>query len=350
MKDILMYTNKIADKSVSVIGEERERYTRLLDKAIENFNRQLEEIEKRCSDTTENPNELMGETAKILNDMISICEEFERDVDYDRDVLKEARIRFHEKTNPILSKSYSINRARTWPQGYQGDYKTLEVIYRNSPMSEEIGYYLDRYALSSTLAVAVRERIVKLQEILREELITRESPNVLDIACGSCREILGLVPEIERSEAKFTCVDLDSDALNFAMDRLSYTDISPEHIHFFKYNALRMFDHELNMEEFGMQDIIYSVGYFDYLSDDFLVKMLNALYMLLRPGGKLIAAFKDRDCYRYQDYHWFVNWDGFLQRNEDEFDRLFNQAGIPESALLKAREKTGVIIFYIATK
>ena len=26
-----------------------------------------------------------------------------------------------------------------------------------------------------------------------------------------------------------------------------------------------MFDHELNMSEFGKQDIIYSVGFYDYL-------------------------------------------------------------------------------------
>ena len=40
-----------------------------------------------------------------------------------------------------------------------------------------------------------------------------------------------------------------------------------------------MFDHELNMSEFGMQDIIYSVGFFDYLESDFLVTtMLKASY------------------------------------------------------------------------
>jgi SAM-dependent methyltransferase len=350
MEELLMYPDKVADKSISVISERIERYTGLLDKAIENFNRQLEGIEKRCSDTAENPDELKGETVKVMNDMVSICEKFEQGVDYDKSIIEAAQVKFREKTDQILSKSYCINRARTWPQGYQGDYMTLETIYRNTPLSEGIGYYLDRYALSSTLAVAVRERIVKLQEILREELIKRESPKVLDIACGSCREIHGLVTEIRRSEARFTCVDLDSDALNFAMNRLSYTDLLPEHTQFFKYNALRMFDHELNMEEFGMQDIIYSVGYFDYLPDDFLVKLLNALYMLLKPGGKLIAAFKDTERYRYQDFHWIVNWDGFLQRNEDEFDRLFKKAKIPESALSKTRERTGVIIFYTMEK
>ena len=99
-----------------------------------------------------------------------------------------------------------------------------------------------------------------------------------------------------------------------------------------------------------MQDIIYSVGYFDYLPDDFLAKMLNALYILLNPGGKLIAAFKDADCYKPQPYHWFGDWDGFLQRTVDDFERLLYQAKIPNSALSVSREKSGVIIFYTVTK
>ena len=61
-----------------------------------------------------------------------------------------------------------------------------------------------------------------------------------------------------------------------------------------------MFDLETAQTEFGMQDIIYSVGFFDYLPDDFLVKLLSSLYMLLNPGGKLFAAFKDADRYQPQ--------------------------------------------------
>lgn len=348
-KDYVKHLGESKDGLLSV-SEEREKYTKLLYEATDKFNKKLENLEKRCFNPEKNPDELLNAVTKALTDMIYVCEEFEKGVDYDKSVIKDARIRFREKTNPVFSKSYCINRTRTWPQGYQGDYKTLEGVYRNTPLSDGIGYYLDRYMLSSTLAEGVRQRLIKLGELLRDELITRQNPKVLDIACGSCREILDLIPEIQKSEAKFTCVDLDSDALNFSMNRLSYANLPQDQIELFRYNALRMFDHELNMMEFGMQDIIYSVGYFDYLPDDFLIKMLNALYMLLNPGGKLIASFKDADRYRAQGYHWFADWDGFLQRNKEDFDRLFAQAGIPANALSVAREKSGVIIFYTATK
>jgi extracellular factor (EF) 3-hydroxypalmitic acid methyl ester biosynthesis protein len=328
------------------------KYIKHLDEATEVFNKQLEEIEKRCLDPEADPDRIFNEITIAISDAMSACEKFEREVK-DKDILRDARIRFREKTNSILSKSYCINRTRTWPQGQQGDYKTLEYVYKNTPLSKGIGYYLDLHLLNVDLAHAVRNRIKKLEDILRDELLKRQRPSVLNIACGSCREVFELARDIEKSGAKVTCIDLDDDALSFAANRLTYTNISPlssNQVQFRKYNALRMFDHELNMSEFGMQDIIYSVGFFDYLESDFLATMFRELYNLLNPGGKLIASFKDANRYSHHEFHWLVDWDGFLQRTEEDFMSIFSDAKIPFSAISETREETGVIVFYVITK
>jgi predicted SAM-dependent methyltransferase len=104
------------------------------------------------------------------------------------------------------------------------------------------------------------------------------------------------------------------------------------------------------MAEFGRQDIIYSVGYFDYLPDDFLVKLLKTLYNLLLPDGKLIMAYKDAARYRAEIYHWLVDWDGFKQRTEPDFARLFRAADIPDNSLHMERVGSGSIVFYSAKK
>ncbi len=348
MKDLSTYLNNGIKENVWTIGEELETYIKYLDEATEQFNRSLEDIEKKCSGANENSDELSMVTAKAIGNMMLVCEKFERAIQ-DKDIIRDARIKFHDRTNRILSKSYCINRARTWPQGHQGDYKALEGVYKNMPLSEGLGYYLDLFLLNSTLAVAVRNRIKKLEEILRAEIPMRQQSSVLNIACGSCRELMGLAPEISASGAKVICIDNDSDALAFAQNRLSYAGMLSQ-IEFRKYNAIRMFDDELNMMEFGKQDVIYSVGLFDYLPDDFLVKLLGALYRLLNTGGKLVVALKDAERYTSQEYHWIVDWDGFLQRNESDFKNLLYQAGIPESAISQTREETGVIIFYVITK
>ena len=61
-----------------------------------------------------------------FDDVLHACKLFEIAIE-DKEVVRDAQVRFREKTNPILSKSYCINRARTWPQGYQGDYKISKI-------------------------------------------------------------------------------------------------------------------------------------------------------------------------------------------------------------------------------
>jgi SAM-dependent methyltransferase len=343
------YEVDVEQGAIWSVGEEQEKYTLILGQAIECYVEELRTIERRIASGETDDDAVLSEIVALNDTVLKVCAQFEQEVK-DETVIKATRSYFRKRTHTILSKSYNINRIRTWPQGYQGDYKTLEAAYRNTPMSEGIGYYLDKYILDWTLAHALRGRLERLAELLHDELSTRENPKVLDIACGSCREVSMLVPEIKRSKALFTCIDLDGDALDFSVNRLAPADLAPEQIKLTKYNALRMFDHDIASAEFGPQDIIYSVGYFDYLPDDFLVKLLRSLYALLNPGGKLIAAFKDADRYRSQEYHWIADWDGFRQRTEKDFQRILGEAGIPEHAMTMTRDRSGVIIFYSATK
>jgi len=347
MKRLLTYQNDNTKENIWLIGEDREEYIRHLDGATEQYIEQLRDMEHRCSGHTDTE-DLFTELVSLNNSILKICAKFEQEMN-DKSIVKNAQIVFREKTNHIVSKSYFMNRARTWPQGYPGDYKTLEGVYRNIPMSSGIGFYFDKHFLSTTLSIAVRERKETLRELLRGEMASRQSLTILDIACGSCRELFELAADIKESGAKITCIDFDSDALNFSAKRLFYAGISRQ-IELRKYNALRMVSHERNLKEFGMQDVIYSTGLFDYLEDDVLIRLINSLYELLNTNGKLIVSFKDRRCYRTQEYHWLVDWNAFFQRTEEDMRALFEKAEIPYIALKTLRDRSGVIIFFIATK
>jgi SAM-dependent methyltransferase len=349
MQDSLMYRGETIQEHAGLIKERPRTYVEALDAKIDNYLAKLSDFEMRCSSPDADKEALLDEITVLTDSMLQACAQFEQDVN-DPLAIKQAQVYFREKTHPILSKSYFINRCRTWPQGHQGDYMTLELAYKNMSMSEGIGAYLDKYVLSNEITVGVRNRIVKMREMLRNELLTRSEAKVLDVACGSCREVFELAPEIKSSGTRFTCVDLDPAALDFALDRFSYAGLTEKHTELVQYNALRMFDVETAKTEFGMQDVIYSIGFFDYLPDDFLVKLLNSLYMLLNPGGKLIASFKDGDRYRPEFYHWLVDWDGFLQRTEKDFDRVLRDAEIPSSAVSMTRVDSGSIVFYSITK
>jgi SAM-dependent methyltransferase len=344
-----MYQGEAIHEHAGLIKERPRTYVEALDAKIEKYMLALGDFEIRCSMPDADKEALLDEITVLTDSMLQACTQFEEGVT-DPLALKQAQVYFREKTHPIMSKSYLINRCRTWPQGQQGDFMTLELAYKNMPMSDGIGSYLDKYLLSTTLGVGVRDRIEKMRSLLKEELISRNSPRVLDVACGSCREVFELAPEIKASGSKFTCVDLDPAALDFALDRFAFAGLGEDHTELIQYNALRMFDNETALTEFGLQDVIYSIGFFDYLPDDFLVKLLSSLYMLLNPGGKLIASFKDADRYRSELFRWLVDWDGFLQRTEKDFDRVFRDADIPSSAISMSRVDSGSIVFYSITK
>lgn len=320
---------------------------KILEKAVDGLNRKLADIEFNYND--ESPDTLVREVSAAIHAVFDVCRGFERAVGENTELIKRTQMEFRQKTDPDFSKSNLMNHARTWPQGYAGDYKIIEKVYRDTPLSEGVGYLLDKYFLSTELAVAVRERLVAMRDILSRELSNKEKPDVLNIGCGSCREIFELASEIQRSGASVTCLDFDSDALNFAAGRLSYSGILAR-IELRKYNALRMVSSEKNMKEFGTQDIIYSIGLLDYLEDQVNVRLMRALYTLLKPGGKLIAVFKDAERYGTQDYHWLVDWSMFYQRSARESRNLIEKAEIPASSVRVQRDASGVIIFYIITK
>ena len=321
----------------------------MLEEAVDMFNREMDEIERFYASRRENERELVKEVTAAIHRVCDVCRDLEDVAGIRTDLVKSKQEWLRKETDPYFSLSYFCNHARTWPRGYPGDYEVLEGIYRSVPLSSGIGYLLDLFFLNTTLAVAVKERLVTLREMLRSELVKRDKPRVLDIACGSCREVFELAPEIGSSGAEFICIDFDSDSLSFSGDRLSYTTILNQ-ISFRRYNAIRMVNHERNEREFGHQDIIYSTGLFDYLTDDVLVKMIRALYELANPGGKIISSFKDCNRYRTQIYHWFAKWDAFYQRTEKDCLRLFEEADIPMDELSVMRERSGVIMFFIVEK
>src|SRR3989337_3782386 len=141
-----------------VVGGERARSIGSLFTATERYRERMGYLDRRCLSQTVYTESIYHELASVNDAMLQNCAQFEKEVD-DKFVIKAAQAEFGERTNPILSKSYCINRCRTWPQGHQGDYQTLEIAYRNSPMSQGIGYYLDKYFLSASLSVAIRQRI-----------------------------------------------------------------------------------------------------------------------------------------------------------------------------------------------
>ncbi len=316
----------------------------MLDMETTRFLDTITEIEGQLENGACEHDLILKRTGDALYDLVDFAVEFE-DAVQDMELILQKREEFRVKTNYMLSKSWFMNHARIWPKGYQGDYKILDGIYKNIPLSRGIGYYLDYHLLHSMLAKACRGRLAKAKEILGAELLRRKGPRILDIGCGSSRDLFGMAADIKDSNADITCIDIDEDALRFSLDRLGYAGLADQ-IRFRKYNVARMINREKNLREFGRQDIIFSTGVFNYLPDRLVPNLIGALHELLNPGGKLIIAFEDAGRYRIQVYTWPTKWDALMQRSEADCRALFETAGFPAGALKMTRDKTGVIMFF----
>lgn len=349
MKNINSHAhNKIAGMhldSAAADATARARAAEQLDVAVAEFNAAVESIEAQCSAPNANLDDLAVQLRDQLWRVESFCREMEQQLGADRDAVREKQREFRQRTAAHFAKSFFMQRARTWPQGYPGDYEIIEKAYNNQPLSPGVGQLFDRYFLATTLANGIRYRRALMRDILAEEMRERQGARILNIGCGPCRELTELASVIRDTRTQLTCVDFDSDALEYSADRLRASGLQ-DHVEFRRYNALRMINAERNVREFGRFDVIYTIGLLDYLADDVLVRMIRALYETLQPGGTFIAVFKDCDRYDTIDYHWLVDWSGFLQRTRQESWRLIVTAGIPHDAVTIQRSQDDVMIFY----
>lgn len=274
-----------------------------------------------------------------------VTQAFERE----HEVAEVRRMRrwFRQVTDPVLSSSNTCRRARVWPEGYPGDFRTLEGIYANTPVGDGLAQHLDRYSLSSTLAVAIRSRLRRMTELLTSRQQEEGgSCHWLNLACGPCRELLSLAAP-DAGQTIVHCVDTDPNALHYARILLAQSPVATD---FIPDNALEFDDAHRNIDRFGPLSTIYSAGLFDYIKSERLVSLLGGLYDSLQPDGVLIAPFKEQRYYDTFDYHWYSKWHYFKQRSEDEYRSILAKAGVPDDAISLERDESGVILFFVVRR
>ena len=272
----------------------------------------------------------------------------------DKRNMQKVKENFRQLIGTWAYKSVIMKRALDKPRGYPGDYKMLEIVYDNRPISRNIGAYFDNYFLKNPYAVAVRIRKDRLREMLLSFLNGTKSNskiNVLNIACGSCREIRELLASIKTNVSiTFNCLDWDDEALQFSKDVL--LPISPKNVsfNFLKEDVMNIGKEGSLTQSIGKQDIIYSIGLIDYLPDRILSKLLNALYQLLRKDGKLILTHKNKEkTFPPVPPDWFCDWK-FVSRNKDEAVKLFHNCGFGSFSLETEADDFEYIYYFTITK
>lgn len=327
------------------------------DGAVRKYQDRLTEIEGRQGEIGGEFNqELQGLINNSTDEIEAACRNFETNCNGSPAELKGIKTEFRKAIIPWYSKSYLMTRATTKPRGFPGDFMLLERIYDNVPVpdsSQGVGMYLDRWFLDSHLALAVRNRKDYMRNLLASRLNERKDSafNILNLASGPCREWQELPSSLNLKNVKLTCVDIDQEALDYLRTRLNGLEDRGLELVTANENIIKMAlrKKEEIEKKYGLQDLVYSIGLFDYLPDSMLAKVVSRGYDLLKEKGSMLLAFKDREKYQTTRYDWLTDWN-FQPRNEQTATEFLEKNGFKLNQMKVSREPLNTIIFYEITK
>lgn len=316
---------------------------------VSTFTSQLAEFEKKVEPLAYPDNDtFLAELDEIMSFGLQACQRIHQEVQEDAGLLKQTQDFFREATAPWCNQGWIINRARTKPRGFPGDYQMLLAIYDGVPLAHGLGGYLDRWCLKMTLGRAVNSRLQRAKTFLLNEFSHKTGTlNVLDIASGPGREFRSMHGQKFECQINMTCLDTDEGALEYVRRHVQNQAPANFTFQFTNHNAFRMRTPEKIINLFGRQDIIYSVGLADYIPDRLLVPMLASWKDALTDDGCVYVAFKDKRFYEEVEYQWLMDW-SFVQRDERDCRNLLEQAGYDMNNVEVERDPTGVIISFLA--
>jgi len=265
-------------------------------------------------------------------------------------VRDELGARIQRELLPSLLKARCVERLAKKPRGYACDYEALSMILENAPGgTDQVGPLLDAafLALPSIRAVRQRHHNVTAQIIS----YARECPHPVQVAGigGGAAE-----PFFEASRAlapgktlSGTIVDFDPHGLAAVTARGTTLGVDGD-LHLLKTSIVHLAS---SHQKFDMpeQDIIYSLTVADFLDDTLLLRLLNDIYVKLRPGGDLLlSSFQpDNPDRAFLDYA--VGWKVF-HRSEKELAAVFNRSRFHKCKLQFVYEPEGIIFLAVCRK
>ena len=331
----------------SSLGEHERRYRSGL-----GYNGEFVELAKRAYEAIRDPwSKLQVEASRSALECLK-----------DRDVLLAAKDYTETLVTPLMMDAPFIRRAHSKPLGYPGDFQLMEWCYANSFEGNNVfgqvfhKFFVDHYPLS----VGVRTR-----KDFMVDLIGTEHRRVLEndgeaavfctvsLGCGPAREVSEYIRRNRTWPGKtlWTLVDQEEEALSVAY-QASRREIgkwqSNADLSLLNLSFVQMLNEGFPLQEPGTQNLIFSVGLFDYLRESRAQTLIPALYELLSDGGLLAIGNAVAPNEFYWGAEFLADWT-LLYRTKDEMKDL--AALLPGSAEVDViAEPSGAYYFLLIRK
>jgi extracellular factor (EF) 3-hydroxypalmitic acid methyl ester biosynthesis protein len=198
---------------------------------------------------------------------------------------------------PELRAGAIWDRSYAKPMGYPGDFRIMNQLYDWEKTGNSVYEQLvHRLGLEVAECIQTRMEIVRacMAEVVRSRGQGRAA-RILSLGSGPAREIETFLsgPGARAGHSEFTLVDQETEALSFAYDR-AYPHVLKlgglSRIQCLNISFTDILRSNGGLQNVPPQDMIYSVGLLDYLSDRRSRMLVQRLYDALSPGGLLIIG------------------------------------------------------------
>ncbi len=255
------------------------------------------------------------------------------------------------ETFPFFVLSKRFDRLYTKPKGYTVDFRTIELLNSGEPEgSGRLGALIDAWLMNLPFRRAFVARRTILADVIRNSVnAPAQNATMLigSLAGGASTELLNVCAESALPSLRALCIDADSEALNRAAKIAAELGVS-DRVILLQENVLRL---SLGKGQITMppQNMIYCAYLFDYLEDDYVVRLLNWVYDHLAHGGTAVGVnFQPSNSDKlFLDY--ILDW-RLTHRTETQLRDLFHRSGFQSGSVEIRPDDTGAQLFAFARK
>lgn len=260
---------------------------------------------------------------------------------------------------PLMMGAPMFSRSYRKPLGYPGDYQTMLYCYENHPEGPTaFDRILHTFCVEHPLASGIRTRKDLVVDALAEELAKsivrrgKEPFRATSLGCGPAREIADFVRSRKQwpGSIHWTLLDQEEEALSIAYQtgtRALTSASSKGSLECMHIAFSQLLTNPALFPDKQPQDLIYSVGLFDYLKESKAQEIVTALYERLNRGGLLLIGNALGPNNHFWSLEFPTDWT-LLYRTKEEMRRL--GAKLPSNAELEVKVDPSNAYYFLAVR
>jgi extracellular factor (EF) 3-hydroxypalmitic acid methyl ester biosynthesis protein len=170
---------------------------------------------------------------------------------------------------------------------------------------------------------------------------------VTSVGSGPACELFDALGSPHTGELRATCVDIDDAALAYTHEIANRTGVA-DLFRFVQANAVKVALGRASIP-LADQDLVYTVGLIDYLSDELVIALLDWIHDRLRPGGTAIVGNFDVANPSKALMDHLLDWK-LIHRSAQQLVDLFALSKFGDAPVDVRAEGAGVNLFAVATR